>query len=534
MSAAHHLPTPEEALDDWARGVLPLKDIERRLAIADKINALAGILDDPTAECEAALARVGGNGSKPAGTSVRHQAEVEPPPVAGFNLTDLGNAERFAARHAESVRAVRGHGLLAYDPRRGIYVDEHAQLVRYAKDTVRAIYGEAEQCADESGRKAIAKHAERSEAKRALDAMLALAESEEALEAEVKDFDSDPDRLCATNGVVDLATGELAEHSPAWRMTKTAGAAYRPGAPCPVWQAHLSRIFAADATLIAFVQRLFGYAATGRTGEQVFVIFHGDGANGKSATLKAVQDALGDYATVASFATFTPHRTDAIRNDLAALAGARLVTTSENRVRQALDEAVIKQLTGGDDITARFLHHEPFTFTPAFLIVLSTNYRPKIECPDFALKRRVLLVPFDVRIPEAEQDKRLGEKLDTELDGILTWAIEGATQYLAHGLDIPERVRAATEAYRDEMDPLYAFREYITLDPAAWTAAADIRRALETWAHDEGVKTLPDNRELTTWLKSLGCTPGRLHKGRGWYGIRCEGADSAQSFDEGA
>lgn len=453
-------------------------------------------------------------------------------PGAKFNLTELGNAERFAARCRQRLAAVRGQGLRGYDARRGTFTTEHAILHRYAKETVRAIYAEAAACPDDAKRKALADHARRSETRRALDAMLALAESEEALEAETADFDADPDLLNVRNGVVNLRTGELSEHSPDYRMTKVAGAAYDPSSTCPTWLAHLDRIFEGDAAMVGFLQRAYGYALTGRSSEQVFMVWHGGGQNGKGVTVNACCEAAGEYAATAQVSTFSPHRTDAIRNDLAALAGARLVTTSEGAHRQTLDTAIVKQLTGNDPITARFLHREFFTFVPQFLIVMSTNHRPHIECPDFAIKRRVLLVPFTVTIPEAERDQDLGGKLRAELSGVLTWGVQGAIDYLTHGLCAPDKVQAATEAYREEMDPLFGFAEYCTFDPGAWTATADIRRAVERWAKDEGVRVLPTSNELGDFLRRLGCEPGRLHGGRGWRGVRCEGVESAESFSE--
>jgi putative DNA primase/helicase len=465
---------------------------------------------------------------------------VTPPgeqPEVAYRLTELGNAERFAAQHAVHVRVPRGRGLLAYDARRGIYAVNYAVLVRYAKTTVRSIYGEAAENLDEKKRKAIAAHAQHSESKKAIDAMLALAAAEEALEGEAKDFDADPELLNCTNGVVDLRSAACLPHSPAYRMTKVAGAAYDPEAEAPVWHAHLERIFEGDTEIIAFLQRLYGYVLTGYSREQVFVVFYGEGANGKSDTVFGMTKALGSggsssYHKATAITTFTPHRNDHIRNSLAALAGARFVTTSENRINQTLDEGLIKEITGGEEITARFLHREDFSFCPQFLLLISTNHKPRVDAPDFAFKRRVLLVPFNVTLPETEWDRQHAEKLAAELDGILTWGVEGAVDYLAHGLCIPEKVRAATEAYREEMDPLRAFKEEcVILDPDAFTPTIEIRGALEKWAKEEGVKVQLSPNELAAWLGRFGRTAAKQRHVRGWRGLRIAGADSQQAFD---
>ena len=454
-----------------------------------------------------------------------------------YHLTELGNAERFAAQHADHVRATRGHGLLAYVRHRGIFVSDHAVLVRYAKQTVRGIYSEAGESLGDKTRLALGAHARRSESRKAIDAMLTLAAAEEALEADAKDFDADPELLNCTNGVVHLRSGTCLPHSPDYRMTKVAGTAYDPEAKAPVWRAHLERIFDGDAEIIAFLQRLYGCAMTGYNREQVFVVFYGEGANGKSDTVFGMTKALGcggldSYHKATAITTFTPHRNDHIRNSLAALAGARLVTTSENRISQTLDEGLIKEVTGGEDITARFLHREDFSFSPQFLLLVSTNHKPRVEAPDFAFKRRVLLVPFNVTLPETEWDRQHTEKLAAELGGILAWGVEGAVQYLASGLRVPEKVRAATEAYREEMDPLHAFREEcMILDGAAFTPTAAIRATLERWAKDEGVKSPPGARELAAWLGRLGCHPEKRRDARGWHGLRLVGVDAEQAFD---
>ena len=326
-------------------------------------------------------------------------------------------------------------------------------------------------------------------------------------------------------------------HSPAYRMTKIAGAAYSPEAEASVWHAHLERIFEGDTEIIAFLQRLYGYILTGYSREQVFVVFYGEGANGKSDTVFGMAKALGSgepssYHKATAITTFTPHRSDYIRNSLAALAGSRFVTTSENRINQTLDEGLIKEITGGEDITARFLHREDFSFSPQFLLLISTNHKPKVEAPDYAFKRRVLLVPFNVTLPESEWDRRHIEKLAAELDGILTWGVEGAVDYLAHGLCVPGKVRAATEAYREEMDPLHAFKEEcVILDPAAFTPVTAIRAALEKWAKEEGVKVQLSPNELAAWLGKLGCTADKQRHVRGWRGLRVVGVDTQQAFD---
>jgi putative DNA primase/helicase len=362
--------------------------------------------------------------------------------------------------------------------------------------------------------------------------MITLAAAEETLEVQSSAFDANPELLCTMNGVVDLRSGNLLPHSPETRMTQKAGANYSGRVDCHTWLAHLDRIFAGDQDLISFVQRLFGYALTGYTREQIFSVFYGHGANGKSVTLHMMERAIGGYARSAAAKTFTMARHAEQRNDLARLEGARLVTTFETTAATVLDEEMIKQLTGGDRLVTRFLHQEFFEYTPQFLIIMSTNHKPMVEVADYAIKRRVMLVPFEVTIPEKEQDRNLEHKLEKELDGILSWAVAGAVEYLADGLKIPAVVTAATEKAREELDPLNGFLDLITKDPEAWTSSASVRSAVEKWAHDEGMKRTPSDKELKPWLERHGAVFQRRNAGgRGWSGISVEGQHSETRMD---
>jgi putative DNA primase/helicase len=245
-----------------------------------------------------------------------------------------------------------------------------------------------------------------------------------------------------------------------------------------------------------------------------------------------MERAMGDYARSAAAKTFTMARHGEQRNDLARLEGARLVTTFETTASTNLDEEMIKQLTGGDRLVTRFLHQEFFEYTPQFLIIMSTNHKPMVEVADYAIKRRVMLVPFEVTIPEREQDRDLERKLDAELDGILSWAVAGAAEYIADGLKIPSVVTAATEKAREELDPLHGFHDLITLDDEAWTSSSAVRSALEKWAHDEGLKRIPPDKELKPWLERLGAVYQRRNSGgRGWSGIVIEGQHAETRMD---
>ena len=161
---------------------------------------------------------------------------------------------------------------------------------------------------------------------------------------------------------------------------------------------------------------------------------------------------------------------------------------------QRLAESLVKGMTGGDTLAARFLHHEWFEFIPTFKIFLATNHKPIVRGTDCAIWRRIKLVPFAVTIPNEEQDKQLGDKLKTELPGILAWAAEGCKAWQREGLGEPEEVHQATASYHDEMDPLAGFiADRCVVSNTAQTPVSALYKAYQEWCDQNGERVLPSN-----------------------------------------
>src|SRR5215213_6238174 len=350
--------------------------------------------------------------------------------------TDYGNAERFVDEHGGSVCwCGPWRKFLVYDGRHWVR-DDTGEVERLMKSTVRRIYAEAAEAEDSQERKAIADHAKRSESAKRINDALRLARSEPGIPIVPRQLDADPWALNVLNGTVDLRTGKLRPHDREELITKLAPVEYDPDAKAPNFEAFLARILPSEA-LRRFVQRAIGYAAAGVVSEEVLVILYGVGANGKSTLVNVVMEALGDYATKASPPT-----------ELADLFGARFVASVETDEGRRLAEDLVKQLTGRDPIKARRMREDFWQFDPPHTLFLATNHRPEVKGTDYAIWRRLKLVPFEITIPGAEQDKGLPEKLREELPGILARIVRGCREWQREwqrdGLGEPAEVRSAT------------------------------------------------------------------------------------------
>jgi putative DNA primase/helicase len=247
------------------------------------------------------------------------------------------------------------------------------------------------------------------------------------------------------------------------------------------------------------------------------------GANGKSTLLKILLSLLADYGKQTGTETLLVKRGDQISNDVARLAGARLVSAVETESGRRLAEGLVKQLTGGDRMTARFLHREFFEFDPTFKLWLAVNHKPRITGSDHAIWRRIRLVPFTVTIPENERDPDLTEKLKAELPGVLAWAVAGCLAWQAEGLRAPEAITAATKEYRDESDVIATFiSERCKAGPDCEVSKAGLYEAYAEWCEKSGERPL-SKKELGARLMEKGFLDDRTKKSRFWRGIDLDG-----------
>jgi putative DNA primase/helicase len=448
---------------------------------------------------------------------------IEPVPRRAYRQSDYGNAERLSDACSGLLRFCPGVGWLGWDEGRWRR-DTNGAAMRLMKGTIRRIYSEARLIEDPDARKALVGFALRSEAESRLRAALKLAETERKLVVDAEELDADPWLLTVLNGTLDLRTGELRRHAPDDLITKLARVAYDPAARSQLWEEFLVRITGRDEEVAVFLQRAVGYSLTGDTREEKLFFAHGPAASGKSTFLEAIRGVLGDYAATADFDTFLKRQHGGgVRNDIARLAGTRMVVGVEVDQGRELAEGVVKQLTGGDKVTARFLYREAFEFTPRFKLWLAANDRPPVRADDDGMWRRIIQVPFTQAIPEGERDPTMKQRLredPTAQSAILAWALAGCLSWQRDGLAIPTRVRAYTDEYRSENDPVASFlRDACTIDTAEATPRSAMRSAYQQWAFVNGEPALTP-KELVAALRRHGVHErGKVGGERAWQGV---------------
>ncbi len=348
-----------------------------------------------------------------------------------------------------------------------------------------------------------------------------LARSNPASVARADAFDDNRLLLGTPGGTVDLRTGRLRTADRGDMITKaTACAPAAPGSRPERWLTFLHEIFDGDADLVAFMQRAAGYALTGLTTEHKLLFLYGTGRNGKSVFLNTLSHIWADYARRAAAETFLNSAVEKHSTGLAGLQGARLVAGSELPVGKTWDESVIKDLTGGDRMTARFMRGDFFDFDPQLTLMIAGNNQPSFRGVDEAIRARVVLVPFLVTIPPERRDKSLPEKLKAEGPEILRWAIEGALQWQERGLDVPAKVVVASTEYLDDEDTLGQFLvEETVTDPAGFVTTTDLHDRFKFWCERQGLHAWTLHT-LRKELKSRGFQDHRRPHGRGFIGLK--------------
>lgn len=474
--------------------------------------------------------------------SVSHYS-VDQSPAEQDPFTDVWNANLLFEKYGDVLKHCDAlGGWFIWDGSRW-KKDDTFQILRLAKNTVKQMY----QTAKVKNDKFLFRHAVKSESEAKLKSMINLVRCEKGIAINSEQFDSDVYLINCKNGTLNLETSELRPPAKEDYLTRKIELNYVANADCPEWHRFLMTVFQGDTQLIDFMQKAVGYSLSGSIREQCIFILYGIGMNGKSTFLKHIFRILGDYALNTPASTLMEKYNDSIPNDIARLKGIRFVTGLESGKSRALAEAQIKQLTGDDPITARFLHREYFDFFATFKIFFATNHKPSISGTDKGIWRRIRTIPFERVIAPQEVDKQLDEKLSKEYEGILAWAVEGFKKWQQEGLGEVAKIIEATNEYQEESDVIGNYiEERCLVGPEYKVQTSVILKDIQQWAKDNGLRYVNRN-EFIDYMKRRGFVKEKLTCGEKkgnifWRGIGLkvedgyqqdnQGSDSRGSFDD--
>jgi putative DNA primase/helicase len=440
----------------------------------------AGQPKDVTAEI---ITKLNVNGLVEAANEYIHKLYANENWAFGRNLSDTGNAERLVTMYGDRLRYCYARKkFMIYNGDYWLW-DDGDQVMTMAKEVVKSIYKEASTEPDDDRREDIAKFAHVSESESKRRAMLDLVQSENGVPVEISAVDANHWVFNCLNGTIDLKTGKLKDHQKEDLLSIIIPINYDPEAKCDLWLNFLNRVTGGKPELISYLQRAIGYSLTGEISEQCLFFLYGLGKNGKSTFVSILRKLMGPYGHKTTTDTFlTKDRGGGVKEDLANLQGKRFVVASELEDGKRLAVVLIKEMTGGETISADRKYEHQFEFTPTHKIWLSGNHKPVITDTTYSIWRRFKLIPFTVTIPQKEQDPHLSKKLEKELPGILAWAVKGCLDWQKEGLGEPDQVVDATEAYRIEQDVLGEFMEdECLLGNIAVVAKSEILKAYTDW-----------------------------------------------------
>ena len=445
---------------------------------------------------------------KPEQATFNNNVDLPDTPDTVSLLTEDGLATAFTQRHGNDWRYVAGWGKwLTWTGRRW-----NEDTVLYIQHLIRGICRSACLRADTPRLKSKLASAS------TISAVERIARSDPKHAATVDEWDADIWLLNTIHGVINLKNGALRCHDSQDHMTKMTTAS--PNGNCPLWRSFLEQVTGNDLALQDYLQRVVGYCLTGSTQEHAMFFLYGTGSNGKSVFVNTLVTILGDYATNAPMETFMDTRSDRHPTDLAGLRGARIVTATETEQGRRWNESRIKEITGGDRITARFMYKDNFTYPPTYKLVMSGNHKPAIRNVDEAMRRRMHLIPFEVTIPKEKRDPQLQDKLLKERDGILAWSLQGCLQWQRLGLSPPQSVQDATSEYFEAEDAIGRWmEERCLLSTNANSLTTELFNDWKQWTETTG-EFAGSQRRFSDLLITRGIQKWRNNHGvRGFKGL---------------
>jgi putative DNA primase/helicase len=417
-------------------------------------------------------------------------------------LGDIGNAIRLADLYRGSMLFVRDSSLvLNYDSVIGWVRGNAEDPYRAAQALVRAMSEEAaknfaDNPSDSNALKQLTE-VRRASKKPAIDAMIALAKAEDGMSVDMAECDADSYLIGVQNGVVDLKSGQLLPPDPGRLVTKRVNVHFDPEAECPLYEKFL-REAVPDGAEREFLIRFSGYCLSGEVSEQVLLFLLGTGANGKTVWIETMKAILGDYADKIQTEMLMQHfrNTQAASPDLVQLQGRRFIYANETTEGRFLDDARVKDLTGGDTITGRLPYAKAaISFEPTHKLVIAGNHAPIVTDDSDGLWRRMILLKFTQKFEGKDRDPDLPAKLRTESAGIFNLWLKGFADWYKRSLMIPDSLLRATNGYRNEQDLLEQFiKEECVVGPDESCTNQTLKHRYFAWCEDNNSKALSGHR----------------------------------------
>lgn len=414
---------------------------------------------------------------------------------SGFEWSEMGMANLFGVLYNKEARYCAEHKSWFTYHEGAWRKDEGAILVsEKIKDFVRLMILYCGEITDDDTRKAYTKFVNSMGDRRMRDRILKDATGE--LRIAAAQFDANPYLINCLNGTYDLSDFTFRE--PRWDDYLTMQTNFRHTVSrdirCERWEKFIDEVTEGNHDKVDFLQRALGYSMLGMSNEECMFILHGKTTrNGKSTLLNTIEYMLGDYSKVVPVGMICKgdrqKDAEAASPTLAGLKGKRFVTMSESNEYGKMDEEKIKQLTGGEEISARALYQSAITFKPQFTLWLSCNDLPLVTDKSLFASERIKVIEFNRHFSPQEQDTHLKDELTTmeAMSGIFMWLVRGYIRYKEHGLAMSEELTQVVRNYERDNDIVLQFLESRCVQSEeANIKAKDLYNAYKLWAKSEG------------------------------------------------
>lgn len=444
-------------------------------------------------------------------------------PLPEKSATELGLAKRFVLQHKDNIRWIYGYRCFAaWDGRHWVMDDESESTVyQLMEQTARGLYAEAAQAQSKDIRETLAKFAVECESYNKQTNALRFVKKQKEISLNVSQFDADKYAINFLNGTFDLKENRFREHRIDDLITKIIPLNYNPLARCPLWLQTLETAFNSNQTLIRFFQKAMGYSISGDVSEQKFFVCHGRGANGISTLLECIAGLLGDsYHKKISSDSLTSSKEREKIWETASLPGVRFVTSSETKDGAKLAEERIKEWTGSNTLAAEKKGQDPFNFKPQFKLWIDSNFRMQIRGNDFALKRRLVEIPFLNTLTDVQKDRALPVKLQGEHAGIVNWLIDGFQLWMREGLEpLPNEIKESVSEWCESFDAIGRFiQERCVLGVNCKSTKSTLYESYIKYCEEVKEHYISMNK-FGRDLKDRGYDECRIADSKGWFGI---------------